>query len=183
MRYNIAMGNNNNKISPKFWISIIVLSVLSSIIAINLAKTAPSQQLENTTPTGTHVDSSSQNDQVQSREEDSTSNTPRLHGVSPYSEDSSEPKSAEPQDSTLTESSSSEPMSTQTYDYLAPSSSCLHSVSGICLDDLEDEAYSAGLYDYEYGYYGASLDYPDDCGTSCQEALEDAYDEGWYDSH
>ena len=63
------------------------------------------------------------------------------------------------------------------------SNTCLHSVSGVCLDDYEDEAYSAGLYDYSYGYYGTSLDYPDNCNNACKEALEDAYDEGWYDSH
>ena len=63
------------------------------------------------------------------------------------------------------------------------SSTCLHSVAGTCLDDYEDEAYSAGAYDHEYGYYGTSLDFPDDCNTICQESLEDAYDEGWYDYH
>lgn len=61
-------------------------------------------------------------------------------------------------------------------------SACLHSISGLCLDDYEDEAYSAGLYDHSYGYHGTSLDYPDGCNNTCQEYLEDAYEEGWYDA-
>ena len=61
-------------------------------------------------------------------------------------------------------------------------SKCYHQENGICLDDYEDEAYSAGLYDYSYGRYGTSLDYPNNCNTACQESLEDAYDEGWYDA-
>ena len=55
--------------------------------------------------------------------------------------------------------------------------------SRTCNVDLEDEAYSAGIYDHEYGYYGASFDYDDDCDAACRDILEDAYDEGWYDAH
>ena len=60
---------------------------------------------------------------------------------------------------------------------------CYHEEAGRCWDDLEDEFYSAGLYDHENGYYGASLDYGADCDTLCRDILEDAYDEGWYDYH
>ena len=63
------------------------------------------------------------------------------------------------------------------------SSACSHTVDGVCLDDLEDEAYSAGLYDHEYGRYGTSFEYGDNCNATCREYLEDAYDEGWYDYH
>ena len=101
---------------------------------------------------------------------------PKPSGSNPKStpsDSSTTKKTEEPSNDT---NSGSEPPSTK-------SSSCLHYESGICLDDYEDEAYSYGLYDYSNGYYGASLDYPDDCNTICREALEDAYDEGWYDSH
>lgn len=99
--------------------------------------------------------------------------------------------SSTPTTDTTTDTNSSQPQSTaptNTVPTNQPSSSvnpntCLHSVSGVCLDDYEDEAYSAGLYDYSYGRYGTSLDYPDNCNDTCKEALEDAYDEGWYDSH
>lgn len=91
---------------------------------------------------------------------------------------SDQPQSTQPQStqpSTPTPTPQSAPPTT--------SNTCLHSVSGVCLDDYEDEAYSAGLYDYEYGHYGTSLDYPDNCNNECKESIEDAYDEGWYDSH
>lgn len=59
--------------------------------------------------------------------------------------------------------------------------SCYHEEAGVCWDDLENDAYSAGLYDREYGYHGASYDEPDNCSTICRDILEDAYEEGWAD--
>lgn len=63
------------------------------------------------------------------------------------------------------------------------SSRCYHYESGRCWDDLELEMYSEGLYDRQYGYYGRSFDYPDDCNALCRDLLEDAYEEGWYDEY
>ena len=73
------------------------------------------------------------------------------------------------------------PTPTQTYTKPSTNSSCYHEEAGRCWDDLEDEAYSAGQYDRLYGYYGATLEYADDCDALCREIIEDAYDEGWYD--
>ena len=76
-----------------------------------------------------------------------------------------------------------EPAQTPTQTYTTPSTThaCYHEEAGRCWDDLEDEAYSAGQYDRLYGYYGATLEYADDCDALCREIIEDAYDEGWYD--
>ena len=60
--------------------------------------------------------------------------------------------------------------------------SCYHEEQGVCWDELEDNNYSAGLYDHEYGHYGASVIYPDPCDAFCRDIVEDAYDEGWYDA-
>ena len=59
--------------------------------------------------------------------------------------------------------------------------SCYHEEYGICWDELEDNNYSAGLYDREYGRYGASVIYPDVCDSVCRDIIDDAYEEGWYD--
>lgn len=59
---------------------------------------------------------------------------------------------------------------------------CLHQEAGRCWDGLEDEAYSKGLYDKMYGYYGASVYYGSDCDAVCQDILDDAYDEGYYEN-
>lgn len=59
--------------------------------------------------------------------------------------------------------------------------SCYHEEYGICWDELEDNNYSAGLYDHEYGHYGASVIYPDPCDSVCRDIIDDAYEEGWYD--
>ena len=59
-------------------------------------------------------------------------------------------------------------------------SSCWHYEAGRCWDDLEGEAEANGRYDYNYGYYGASDIYPDDCDQRCQDIYEDAYDQGYY---
>ena len=77
--------------------------------------------------------------------------------------------------------STSQAPASQTPTHPSATTTCHHEEAGRCWDDLEDEAYSAGAYDHEYGYYGASLDYADDCDTLCRDILEDAYDEGWHD--
>ncbi len=59
--------------------------------------------------------------------------------------------------------------------------SCYHEEYGVCWDELEDNNYSAGLYDREYGRYGASVIYPDSCDSVCRDIIDDAYEEGWYD--
>ncbi|MBQ9180724.1 hypothetical protein IJ135_01350 [Candidatus Saccharibacteria bacterium] len=59
--------------------------------------------------------------------------------------------------------------------------SCLHEEAGRCYDDMEDEMYSAGLYDAAYGWYGASFMPDNDCDDVCQDILEDVYAEGFYD--
>ncbi|MBR3052152.1 hypothetical protein IKG60_00840 [Candidatus Saccharibacteria bacterium] len=95
-----------------------------------------------------------------------------------------EPASSQP-DSTSQPSVTSQPDTASQSTVFAPrtvEAKCYHQENGVCLDDYEDEAYSAGLYDHSYGYYGTSLDYPDDCNAICQESLEDAYEEGWYDA-
>ena len=86
-----------------------------------------------------------------------------------------EPKQSE----TDTESDST---GTQSIPY-ARSNSCLHYEEGRCWDKLEDEAYSTGLYDARYGYYGGSYIEDDDCDAVCQDILIDAYEEGYYDSY
>ena len=78
-------------------------------------------------------------------------------------------------------SSSSGPSSSPSPTPYIKSSSCLHYEAGRCWDELENEMYSSGLYDHNYGYYGGSYTYPDDCDTRCQDILEDAYEEGYYD--
>lgn len=76
-----------------------------------------------------------------------------------------------------------ESSSLPTYASPVATPTCHHEEAGRCWDDIEDEMYSAALYDHEYGDYGASLDFPDDCDALCRDILEDAYDEGWYDYH
>lgn len=59
---------------------------------------------------------------------------------------------------------------------------CWHSVAGRCYDGLEEEAAAAGYYDHLNGEYeGRSFDVPDDCDAVCQDILEEAYYEGYYD--
>ena len=86
--------------------------------------------------------------------------------ASEQSQATTEPKAAEP----------------QSIPYVKPDS-CLHYEEGRCWDELEDEAYSAGLYDARYGYYGGSYIEDDDCDAVCQDILIDAYEEGYYDSY
>lgn len=82
------------------------------------------------------------------------------------------------------EESESTPNSVLSQPYTQPSTTaiCYHEEGGRCWDDIEDEAYSAGLYDGQFGYYGATLEYAEDCNALCREIIEDAYDEGYADS-
>ena len=120
----------------------------------------------------------------------STNTTEQTEDISepPEENDETEPDPTEPvtvPDPTPPESTqpSSQPTPTlQTPTTYNATPTCLHEEAGRCWDDLEDEAYSAGAYDHEFGYYGASLDYADDCDALCRDILEDAYDEGWADA-
>lgn len=78
----------------------------------------------------------------------------------------------------------STPNSAPSQPYTQPSTTaiCYHEEGGRCWDDIEDEAYSAGFYDGQFGYYGATLEYVEDCNALCREIIEDAYDEGYADS-
>ena len=104
--------------------------------------------------------------------------TPETKPSEPESKtpDIEDPKS---QDTTSTEQQS-ESTSTSPVPYVK-SSSCLHYEAGRCWDEYENEMYSSGLYDHNYGYYGGSFMPPDDCDQTCQDILEDAYEEGYYD--
>ena len=102
------------------------------------------------------------------------SQSTNTQSTNPQSVDS-ENTSAEP---TSPEQTSSKPASTLPS---AKSTSCYHYEAGRCWDDLESEIYSNGYYDRENDAYGRSYDYPDDCNSICQDILEDAYEEGYYD--
>lgn len=62
-------------------------------------------------------------------------------------------------------------------------SACLHYEAGRCWDDIELDAYAKGLYDQQFGDYGASQYYDDTCDRICQDIIDEAYDEGWYDRY
>lgn len=102
-------------------------------------------------------------------------------------DDSSSNDSSSSSDSTEKpgpEEPESTPNSAPSQPYTQPSTTaiCYHEEGGRCWDDIEDEAYSAGLYDGQFGYYGATLEYAEDCNALCREIIEDAYDEGYADS-
>ena len=105
-------------------------------------------------------------------------------------EEYSAPADSEPSSESDSDSTSMPSSSSTSTNFTAPSytptpqpveHSCYHEEAGVCWDDLENDAYSAGLYDREYGYHGASYDEPDNCDAVCRDILEDAYEEGWAD--
>lgn len=104
------------------------------------------------------------------------------------SDDATEPvddsSSSDSAQKTEPKESESTPNSVPSQPYTQPSTTaiCYHEEGGRCWDDIEDEAYSAGLYDGQFGYYGATLEYAEDCNALCREIIEDAYDEGYEDS-
>ena len=70
-------------------------------------------------------------------------------------------------------SSSNKPSSSTT------GSVCYHYESGRCWDDIENEAYSSGMWDKNYGYEGGSYAPPSGCTGVCEDIYEDAYYQGW----
>ena len=102
--------------------------------------------------------------------------------TTPAASPESTPTSSEPKtnNSSSDSASSSSSGNSNTTPYVK-STTCLHYEAGRCWDELEDEMYSSGLYDHSYGYRGASFMTPDDCDSRCQDILEDAYEEGYYD--
>ncbi|MBR3256356.1 hypothetical protein IKG10_01665 [Candidatus Saccharibacteria bacterium] len=122
---------------------------------------------------------------TESTTQPNTSSTDSFVDTSANDLDSSNNSSSTPEPESL-ESRESEPelpQKTESQTYTTPSTtpSCYHEEDGRCWDDLEDEAYSAGLYDNQFGYYGATLEYAEDCNALCREIIEDAYDEGYAD--
>lgn len=82
-------------------------------------------------------------------------------------------------------SSNSAPDSNHSQTQKTPSSSttstCIHYEFGRCWDDIEDEAYSNGLWDKNFGDLGGGYNLPDDCTGVCEDIYEDSYYEGYYD--
>lgn len=72
-------------------------------------------------------------------------------------------------------SSSSKPSSSSTNS----GSHCYHYEAGYCWDDIENEAYSSGMWDKNYGYEGDSYAPPSGCTGVCEDIYEDAYYQGW----
>lgn len=62
------------------------------------------------------------------------------------------------------------------------SSACAHYEAGRCWDDLENAAYGQGQYDKTYGSYGKSYYETENCDSTCQDILDDAYNEGYWGS-
>ncbi|MBR2709637.1 hypothetical protein IKE72_00990 [Candidatus Saccharibacteria bacterium] len=112
---------------------------------------------------------------------DSGSGSTNASGGAGHANDSSNAGSASAGETTASGASSSG--NTSNGGGSGRGTSCYHFSNGKCWDDMESEAYSMGLYDHMYGDYGTSLYYEDDCDRECQDLLEDAYDEGWYDAH
>lgn len=161
---------NPNRL-PGAWCIAIIFAV-GLIVALALNQPNSSNNTEDTSPshTQTESDAPSQKHSPSS----SPDNTDTVNSAQPSTITPAPNPDPNPQ-STSTPSSSSTPQPTQYR--------CYHEEAGHCWDDLEDEAYSAGLYDHMYGSYGASFDYPDDCDSVCHDILEDAYREGWIDAN
>ena len=138
------------------------------------------------TQDGTDPNTTSPQQPPAAQVEDESANNPKPSDYNISNGDSKSVDDSEPNNSSES-SSSPKPYndSTQSDDTKQNSSpkSCLHFEAGRCWDELEDEAYSAGLYDQQYGRYGASVYYDESCDSICQDILDDAYDEGWYDRY
>ena len=169
-----------------FWAVGIIAIIISTIVAVVYSSkyqspqpTEPATDKDShyTSQDSTTTEPSSSPDQPSSTTSDPNSETP---SSSPSSSSSSSPsKPSDTQDTTpTTPTDNQSPMHEG-----GSSSNCLHYEAGRCWDDLEVEAYSTGLYDRQNGYYGASVYYDEDCDAICQDILDDAYDEGWYDSY
>ena len=168
------MLQNNNKSHKKLnqylWLGVslgVLLLIVLLIVIPNANRNHESSQPTNTT---NQTEDTTKPTNTTGPEPDSTESTPTSESESTHEEPSTSDPTTTP---TTTTPSTTPPQQ---------SNVCLHEEAGRCWDDLEDEAYSAGAYDHEYGYYGASLDYADDCDALCRDILEDAYDEGWSDA-
>lgn len=177
--YNIRVKFHEHK---EFWYwfgaSALVLLLIISFIVVPSFSNAPAS----TEPT--HVTTKTEAHTVDGYTSQSNDNTEDEKTVETTNTVETEPAPT-PQESTtpvLTPEPTPEPAPVQSPTTYDATPTCHHEEAGRCWDDLEDEAYSAGAYDHEYGYYGASLDYTDDCDALCRDILEDAYDEGWYDA-
>ena len=167
------MPQNNNKSHKKpnqyLWLGV----SLGVLLLIVLLIVVPNTKHDNSTPRPTDTTKQTKDSPEPIKENDKTESN------------STEPTTTAEPDPTPSEPTPSSPQPTptpQTPTTYNATPTCLHEEAGRCWDDLEDEAYSAGAYDHEYGYYGASLDYADDCDALCRDILEDTYDEGWADA-
>ena len=167
----MKMKRKKIKINKDFWLwfggaALVLILIISLIVVPAVSNNQP----ETSTPAETTTEKITEPETTESETESKTTKT-------------SEPTSTHTPTSTPESKPDpdSGPAPTQTSPKPSTVSSCYHEEAGRCWDDLEDEAYSAGQYDREFGYYGATLEYADDCDALCREIIEDAYDEGWYD--
>ena len=166
-----------------FWIWIggatLFLVAIIIFVAISNANNKAPIPTEPTTES-TITDSASDNTSIDSPASTPTNNSNNSGNSNNSNNSSTTPKSESPEPK---KSKPESPQKTESQTYTTPSttSSCYHEEDGRCWDDLEDEAYSAGLYDSQFGYYGATLEYAEDCNALCKEIIEDAYDEGYAD--
>ncbi|MBR2681322.1 MAG: hypothetical protein IKE23_11350 [Exiguobacterium sp.] len=166
------MKQKQKSINKDFWLwfggASLILILIISFLAIPYANNNSGSQIPTETTKPTTKTETTKTETTNSEPTSETTETPE---PTPTPTPASTPES------------SPEPAQTPAQTYTTPSttSSCHHEEAGRCWDDLEDEAYSAGQYDRQFGYYGATLEYADDCNALCREIIEDAYDEGWYD--
>lgn len=146
---------------------VMVIAIIITLIVYNNKPAEPETDLpassqETTTPSGTtNTKPSESSNTVNEKPQESTESAPAT--------------TPEPTPAAAPTQTPSQPQSSTSH--------CYHYEAGRCWDDLENEMYSAGLYDREYGDYGTSLDYGANCDATCRDILEDAYDEGWYDQY
>ena len=165
--YNDYMKKSKQK--RDFWIYLgigLFVLFLISILAVNLNTTKRANDIP---------DNNNQTKETTQFEKNQPTSAEPNKTDPPKEEDSTK-------ENTMTESEvPSQPAAQEKPATPAPTPTCYHEEAGRCWDDLEDEAYSAGQYDRAYGYYGATLEYAENCDALCRDIIEDAYDEGWYD--
>ena len=175
MGYNNSMKTRKKQPqNPYLWIGVVIgflplITIIAVIPSTHRTSTPPTPTDTNHTESVTHPTDST--DETESKPEPEPAEPTPAPAPEPEPTPTPEPTSA-PEPTT--------PQQPTTYN---STPACYHEEAGRCWDDYEDEAYSAGTYDAMYGYYGASLDYADDCDALCRDILEDAYDEGWYDAN
>ena len=162
------------KFDKDFWLwfggAALVLILIISFLAIPYTK--------NYSESPKSTETTKSTDKSESTNSESTkSESPKTETTEPENKPEAT-KTPEPEPTSTPEST---PAPAQTYTTPSTTPTCYHEEGGRCWDDLEDEAYSAGQYDRQFGYYGATLEYADNCDALCREIIEDAYDEGWYD--